>query len=118
MLEEFREQARGLELLPGALEPDLEELCGRAARAPGLDVCLHDGQACIAAAEAVGAGEKPLPAESDENARHGAVLCVNVRVVVDGPLVEPFVVRILGGVLERVREHLGWGWGWVRLVRG
>mmetsp|Transcript_34686 Transcript_34686/g.81899 ORF Transcript_34686/g.81899 Transcript_34686/m.81899 type:complete len:501 (+) Transcript_34686:163-1665(+) len=104
VLEELREQAGALEVLPGALEPGLEELRGRGARPPGLDVRLHDGQACIAAAEAVGAREKSFPAESDENFRHRAVLCVNVRVVVDGPLVEPGVV--LRRVLERVREHI------------
>ena len=78
----------------------------RGARSPGLDVLLHDGQACIGAAEAVGAREKPVAAESDEDARDGGVLGVDVRVVVDGPLVEPAVVRVLGRPLERVREHV------------
>ena len=76
----------------------------RGARPPGLDVCLHDGEACIAAAEAVGAREKPVSAESDKDARHGSVLCVDIRVVVDGALAEPVVV--LGRPLERVREHV------------
>ena len=52
LLEVLREQAGGLQVLPGALEPRLVELGGGRARPPGGDILLYDAPDFVGAAEA------------------------------------------------------------------
>ena len=52
LLEVLREQAGGLQLLPGALEPVVIELGGGRARPPGGHVLLYDAPDFVGAAEA------------------------------------------------------------------
>ena len=52
MLEVLREQAGGLQVLPGALEPVVVELGGGRACPPSGDVLLDDAPDFVGAAEA------------------------------------------------------------------
>ena len=52
LLEVLREQAGGLQVLPGALEPLVVELGGGRARPPGGDILLYDAPDFVGAAEA------------------------------------------------------------------
>jgi hypothetical protein len=61
LLEVLREQAGGLQVLPGALEPLLVELRGGRARPPGGDILLYDAPDFVGAAEArLRARENPV----------------------------------------------------------
>jgi hypothetical protein len=63
----------------------------------------NDVQGLRAAAEAVGAREKPVPFEAEELIGHLVVLSVHVPVVLIGPVVEPRIV--LRCVRERVQPR-------------